>query len=187
MIMTRSAPSPQSWGGKASARLAVAHLLACGSLLATAPSALAQGPWVDPPASLAPSPAAPTMSADPPASPSPPATRPDAGADLARPAQVQVPIPGSPRIPSRASRSRAATPTLTIINARVVPAADVTVRVGQGAVTLGRPLASGGRATLKLPKTTGCIVSVFVVFEDESTLDVEDFDICQKNTIRFTD
>ncbi len=40
---------------------------------------------------------------------------------------------------------------------------------------------------MKLPKTTSCIVSVFVVFEDESTLDVEDFDICRKNTIRFTD
>ena len=183
MMITRSAPSPQGWSGRASARLAVAHLLACASLLIAAPTALAQDPWVDPPVSLAPSPAAPALSADPLARQSPLATRPDAGADLARP--VQVPTPALPKGSSRASRSKAA--TLTVINARAVPAADVAIRVGQGAVTLAQPLAPGDKATLKLPKMTGCLVSISVMFEDDSTLDVEEFDICRKNTIRFTD
>ena len=55
-----------------------------------------------------------------------------------------------------AAQSRKPVSSLVITNARSVPAADVTVRVGQGAVTLKRPLAPGAKATLKLPKMSGC-------------------------------
>ena len=170
------------------AGLAVTHLLACATILAfTAPTVLAQdqSPWVDPPASLPLSPAAPAVSADPLVGLSPPATRPVADADLVR--STEGPTPASRKALPTASRSRVATPALTITNARAVSAADVAVRVGQEAATLARPLASGDKATLKLPKTTGCTVSIFAMFEDESVVDVEEFDICQKRSIRFTD
>ncbi len=170
------------------AGLAVAHLLACATLLVfPAPKVLGQdqSPWIDPPASLPLSSAAPAVSADPPVGPNPPVTRPIADADLVRPAEG--PTPASRKALSTAFRSRAATPSLTITNARAVSAADVAVRIGQGAATLARPLASGDKATLKLPKTAGCTVSIFAMFEDESVVDVEEFDICQKSAIRFTD
>ncbi len=86
-----------------------------------------------------------------------------------------------------AAPARKPASALIITNARAVPAANVAVRVGQGAVTLTRPLAPGAKATLKLPKITDCMVSIFAMFEDESVVDVEEFDICRKNTIRFTD
>ena len=77
--------------------------------------------------------------------------------------------------------------SLIITNARTVPAADVTVRVGQGAVTLKRPLAPGTKATLKLPKMSGCTVSIFALFEDEGVAEMEEFDTCRERTVRFTD
>ncbi len=86
-----------------------------------------------------------------------------------------------------AAPARKPASALIITNARAVPAAEVAVRVSQGAVTLTRPLAPGAKATLKLPKMTDCIVSIFAMFEDESVVDVEEFDICREKTIRFTD
>ena len=76
---------------------------------------------------------------------------------------------------------------LIITNARTVAAADVTVRVGQGAVTLKRPLAPGAKTTLKLPKMSGCTVSIFAIFEDEAVAEMEEFDTCREKTVRFTD
>ncbi len=86
-----------------------------------------------------------------------------------------------------AAPARKPASALIITNARAVPAANVAVRVGQGAVRLARPLAPGAKATLKLPKMTDCIVSIFAMFEDESVVDVEEFDICREKTVRFTD
>ena len=76
---------------------------------------------------------------------------------------------------------------LVVTNARAVPATEMAVRFGQGAVSLQRPLAPGAKATLKLPKMTDCMVSVSAVFADESIIDVEELDICREKTIRLTD
>jgi hypothetical protein len=86
-----------------------------------------------------------------------------------------------------AARSGKPASSLTITNARTVPVVDVTVRVGQGAVTLKRPLAPGAKATLKLPKMSGCTVSIFALFEDEGVAEMEEFDTCRERTVRFTD
>ena len=76
---------------------------------------------------------------------------------------------------------------LIITNARLVATTDVSVSVGERTVALARPLAPGAKATLKLPKTTSCIVSVSAAFEDESVAEVEALDICREKTIRLTD
>ncbi len=86
-----------------------------------------------------------------------------------------------------AAQSSKPASALIITNARAVPAADVTIRVGQGAVTLKRPLAPGAKATLRLPKMSGCTVSVFALFEDEGVAEMDEFDVCREKTVRFTD
>jgi hypothetical protein len=90
---------------------------------------------------------------------------------------------------SEAVAAPARTPALALIiaNARAVPAAEVIVRVGHGAVALTQPLAPGVKATLKLPRMTDCMVPIFAMFEDESVMNVEEFDVCQEKTVRFTD
>ena len=76
---------------------------------------------------------------------------------------------------------------LSITNARAVPAVEVVIGAGEKTVGLPKPLASKAKTTLKLPKMTGCTVSVSATFEDESVVELDDFDVCKENTIRFTD
>ena len=76
---------------------------------------------------------------------------------------------------------------LSITNARAVSAIEVVVGAGDKTVGLSKPLAPKAKTTLKLPKMTGCTVSVSATFEDESVVEMDDFDVCQEKTIRFTD
>jgi hypothetical protein len=76
---------------------------------------------------------------------------------------------------------------LTITNNRAVPAVEVAVGAGEAVVKLPRELGPKARATLKLPKMTGCTVAVAATFADESVVEVDDFDVCQERNVRFTD
>jgi hypothetical protein len=76
---------------------------------------------------------------------------------------------------------------LSITNARAVPAVEVVIGAGEKTVGLPKPLAPNAKATLKLPKVTGCTVSVSATFADESVVELDDFDVCKEKTIRFTD
>lgn len=76
---------------------------------------------------------------------------------------------------------------LLITNARAVPAVEVVIGAGEKTVGLPKPLAPKAKATLKLPKVTGCTVSVSATFADESVVEMDDFDVCKEKTIRFTD
>jgi hypothetical protein len=40
---------------------------------------------------------------------------------------------------------------------------------------------------LKLPKMSGCTVSMFALFEHEGVADMGEFDTCREKTVRFTD
>jgi hypothetical protein len=64
---------------------------------------------------------------------------------------------------------------------------EVAIGVGEKSVRLPKPLASKARATLKLPKMSGCMVAVAVNFETGSTADLGEIDVCKDNAIRFTD
>ena len=78
---------------------------------------------------------------------------------------------------SRATRSETSTATATEI---VVSAGEMTAR-------LDKPLAAKGKASLRLPKLKGCLVSVAASFEGEGQVDVGEFNICKDKSIRFTD
>jgi hypothetical protein len=77
--------------------------------------------------------------------------------------------------------------TVLITNSREVPATTVSIGTDGQAVRLEKPLAAKAKTTLKLPKTTGCIVAVAATFEDESTAEIPDLDVCKDRTVRFTD
>jgi hypothetical protein len=74
-----------------------------------------------------------------------------------------------------------------ITNSREVAVTDIAVEAGGQTVRLAKPLAPKAKTTLKLPKMSGCIVTVAATFEDESTADLSEFDVCKDKTVRFTD
>jgi hypothetical protein len=74
-----------------------------------------------------------------------------------------------------------------ITNARDVPATDIAIGANGKTVRLAKPLAPKAKATLKLPKMTGCMVAVAATFEDESTAELPELDICKDGTLRLTD
>ena len=78
--------------------------------------------------------------------------------------------------------------SLQITNARPAEAATtVAVSAGDQTVALQRPLAPKASATLKLPRMSGCTVTVAATFADESVADLDEFDVCKEKSIRFTD
>lgn len=76
---------------------------------------------------------------------------------------------------------------LVITNAREVAAIDIAVGANGQTVRIKKPLASQATTTLKLPKITGCQVTIAVTFPDEASVQQDDFDVCEDNTIRLTD
>jgi hypothetical protein len=76
---------------------------------------------------------------------------------------------------------------IVITNARDVPATDVAIGANGQTVRLVKPLAPKAKTTLRLPKMTGCIVAVTATFEDESTADFPELDVCRDGSVRFTD
>ncbi len=77
--------------------------------------------------------------------------------------------------------------SLVITNARAVPATDVAIDVNGQTVRVSKPLAPKAKATLKLPKMSGCTVAVAAAFEDETTAELGEFDVCKDRTVRLTD
>src|SRR5262245_27123186 len=77
--------------------------------------------------------------------------------------------------------------SLQITNARPVAATTVEVSAGEETVRLSKPLASKASATLRLPKMTGCMVSVSAEFEDESIVELGEVDVCKEKSVRFVD
>jgi hypothetical protein len=76
---------------------------------------------------------------------------------------------------------------LLITNARAVPATEVTIEAGDQSVKLAKPLAAKAKASLKLPKMSGCMVAVAATFADDSVVEFDEFDVCKEKTVRFTD
>ena len=74
-----------------------------------------------------------------------------------------------------------------VTNSREVAVTDMAIEAGGQTVRLAKPLAPKAKATLKLPKMSGCIVAVAATFEDESTADLSELDVCKDRNVRFTD
>ena len=73
---------------------------------------------------------------------------------------------------------------VAVTNARAVPATAVSIGAGTKTVSISKPLAPNATATLKLPKMTGCRVTVAASFADESVVE-EQIDVCKERTVRF--
>jgi hypothetical protein len=76
---------------------------------------------------------------------------------------------------------------VVIVNAREVPATDVAIGADGQTVRLAKPLAPNAKTTLRLPKMKGCMVAVAATFEDESTVEQPELDVCKDSAVRFTD
>jgi hypothetical protein len=76
---------------------------------------------------------------------------------------------------------------LVITNAREVPATDIAIGANGQTVRVAKPLASQAKTTLKLPKMPGCVVAIVANFADESSVQMDEFDVCKDRTVRFTD
>jgi hypothetical protein len=76
---------------------------------------------------------------------------------------------------------------ISITNGRSVPATDVAVSVDQTTLRLPKALAPKAKASLKLPKMQGCMVGILASFEDESVVELGEYDVCKDRNVRFTD
>jgi hypothetical protein len=143
-------------------RLALAAGLALSALLAG--SALAQ---TAPALSGAPAPAAAAPAGAAPAA----AATPAAAAPSAKP-KKRGPTPASAVVVTNASKNTATNVTIT----------------GEGKdARLTKALKPKAKASVKLPKLKGCIVTVAATFEGEGQVEAGEFNVCKDKNIRFTD
>jgi hypothetical protein len=63
----------------------------------------------------------------------------------------------------------------------------VTITAEGKDAKLTKPLKPKAKASVKLPKLKGCIVTVAATFEGQGQADAGEFDVCKDKNIRFTD
>ena len=76
---------------------------------------------------------------------------------------------------------------VTIVNGSELSAKTITVLSDAKAVSQAGPLAPKAKATLELPKMTGCLVTVAATFEGGSVSDGRTIDLCKVKLVRLTD
>jgi hypothetical protein len=141
-------------------------------------------PQTPSPATLVAAPAAeaPTTANSPPSAPSGAAT------SVARPSNSGQ---AHRRSAARAAKTQAARPSvrpaLILLNARESPVVSVTVTAGDTTVRQTRLVGPNGRATVTLPKTSGCAVAIEAVYEDGGASEVRSIDVCKVKLVRLTD
>ena len=94
-----------------------------------------------------------------------------------------------PAAPAAKPKKRAAGPpaAVTVTNASKSTATEVVITADDKTAKTSKPLAPKAKATVKLPKLKGCMVSVAASFEGEAQADLGEFDVCKDKNIRFTD
>ena len=83
-------------------------------------------------------------------------------------------------------KTQAAT-AVTIVNGSELSAKTITVLSYAKAVSQAGPLAPKAKATLRLPKMSGCLVTVAATFEGGSVSDGRTIDLCKVKLVRLTD
>ena len=105
-------------------------------------------------------------------------------------AAVPGALPATPPTDRRAAlqppKPQAAT-AVTVVNGSELPAKSITVLSDARAVSHAGPLAPKAKATLKLPKMKGCLVTVAATFEGGSVSDGRTIDVCRVKLVRLTD
>jgi hypothetical protein len=117
--------------------------------------------------------------------PAPAAAAPPAAAGAA-PSAAAAPTEAAP---AAKPKKRGPTPASTVVvtNASKNIATEVTI-TGEGKdARLTKPLKPMAKASVKLPKLKGCIVTVAATFEGEGHVEAGEFDVCKDKSIRFTD
>ena len=91
--------------------------------------------------------------------------------------------------PAAKPRKRGPTPASAVVvtNASKNTATQVTITAEGKDAKLTKPLKPKAKASVKLPKLKGCIVTVAATFEGEGQADAGEFDVCKDKNIRFTD
>lgn len=110
-------------------------------------------------------------------------------AEPTRPAQEepQVAAPVEPAAAPKPKPAAKPIPTVTLTNASASTATEIVVSAGDMTAKLDKPLPANAKASLRLPKLKGCMVSVAASFEGEGQVDIGEFNICKDKSIRFTD
>jgi hypothetical protein len=78
-------------------------------------------------------------------------------------------------------------PALILLNARESPVVSVTVTAGDTTVRQTRLVRPNARATVTLPTTGDCSVTVEAVFEDDAASEALSIDACKVKLVRLTD
>jgi hypothetical protein len=132
-----------------------------------------------------------------------------AGSALAQTAPAPAPGAAAPAAPAATAPATAAAPTaaaapaaraakprkrgptpasaVVITNASKHTATGVTITAEGQDAKVAKPLKPKAKATVKLPKLQGCIVTVAATFEGEGQVEAGEFDVCKDRNIRFTD
>ena len=114
-----------------------------------------------------------------------------AGGALAQTAAAPAPSTTTeqPAAPAAKPKKRAAGPpaAVTVTNASKSTATEVVITADEKTAKTSKPLAPKAKATVKLPKLKGCMVSVAATFEGEGQVDAGEHDVCKDRNIRFTD
>lgn len=109
-------------------------------------------------------------------------------ASKAAAASIIPAVPPSPerRTAMKMPKSRAVTAVI-VVNGSEVPATTITITEEAKIVSHAGPLAPKAQATLKLPRMTGCLVTVAATFEGGSVSDGRAIDVCRVKLVRLTD
>jgi len=105
-------------------------------------------------------------------------------------AAVRAALPATPPVERRAAMQPPkpqAAAAVTVVNGSELPAKSITVLSDAKAVSHAGPLAPKAKATLKLPKMEGCLVTVAATFEGGSVSDGRTIDVCRVKLVRLTD
>lgn len=109
-------------------------------------------------------------------------------AEPTRPAQEgQAAAPAEPALAAKPRPAAKPIPTVTLTNASASTATEIVVSAGDMTAKLDKPLLAKAKASLRLPKLKGCVVSVAASFEGEGQVEVGEFNVCKDKSIRFTD
>ena len=101
------------------------------------------------------------------------------------PEAVEEPAPPRPRRAKPRAPAPATSVAVANATAKAVTALALT---GDGDTeTLPRALPPKGRATMPLPKRSGCTIAIQATLEGGGFVNIPAFDVCKERTIRFTE
>jgi hypothetical protein len=100
-----------------------------------------------------------------------------------------APSPKKPPVTERSATLPQPRPiaAVTVVNGSETPAKSITITSDEKAVSHAGPLAPRAKATVRVPKTKGCLVTVAATFEGGSTSEARAIDVCKVKLVRLTD